>query len=97
MNIIFLRAGSEQCCFAWVFGKRIAFYYTRVGRKRTYLTENTLALVTASKETGLEVIADKTKYIFMSRDQNAGRSHNIKKIYDNSFCTPSVEALIKSQ
>jgi len=32
----------------------------------------------ANKKTGLEVNADKTKYMVMSRDQNAGRSHNIK-------------------
>jgi hypothetical protein len=36
----------------------------------------------ASKQTGLEVNADKTKYMIMSRDQNAGRSHSIKT--DNS-------------
>ena len=36
------------------------------------------ALVVASKEIGLEVNADKTKYMVMSRDQNAGRSHGIK-------------------
>ena len=36
----------------------------------------------ASKEIGLEVNADKTKCPFMSRDQNVGRSHNIKM--DNS-------------
>ena len=35
--------------------------------------ENAKALVVASKETGLEVNADKTKYMIMSRDQNAGR------------------------
>ena len=40
--------------------------------------ENAGALVVASKETGLEVNADKTKYMVMSRDQNAGRSHNMK-------------------
>jgi hypothetical protein len=40
--------------------------------------ENTDDLVVGSKETGLEVNADKTKYMVMSRDQNAGRSHNIK-------------------
>jgi hypothetical protein len=40
------------------------------------------ALVVASKETGLEVNADKTKYMVMFRDQNAGRSHSIKT--DNS-------------
>ena len=44
--------------------------------------ENAEALVVASKETGLEVNADKTKYMDMSRDQNAGRIHNIK--IDNS-------------
>jgi len=36
------------------------------------------ALVVASKGTGLEVNADKTKYMVMSRNQDAGRSHNIK-------------------
>jgi len=35
-------------------------------------------LVVASKEIGLEVNADKNKYMVVSRDQNAGRSHNIK-------------------
>jgi len=35
-----------------------------------------------SKETGLEVNADKTKYTVMSRDQNAGQSHSMKT--DNS-------------
>ena len=39
--------------------------------------ENTEALVVASKKTGLQVNADKTKYMVMSRYQNAGRSHSI--------------------
>ena len=30
------------------------------------------------KKTGLEVNADKNKYVVMSRDQSAGRSHNTK-------------------
>jgi hypothetical protein len=48
-----------------------------------YITnKNAVALVVASKETGPEVSADKTKYMVMSRDQNVGRSHNIKT--DNS-------------
>ena len=42
----------------------------------------TEALVVASKESGLEINANKSKYIVMSRDQNARRSHNIK--IDNS-------------
>jgi hypothetical protein len=44
--------------------------------------ENAKALVVAAKEIGLEVNADKTKYMVMSRDQNAGRTHSIKT--DNS-------------
>ena len=36
--------------------------------------ENAEALLVATKEIGLEVNADKTKYMIMSRDQNAGRS-----------------------
>jgi len=39
-------------------------------------------LLVGSKQIGLEVDADKTKYVIMSRDQNAGQSHNIK--IDNS-------------
>ena len=42
------------------------------------IKENAEALVVLSKETGLEVNGDKTKYMVMSRDQNAGRSNNIK-------------------
>jgi hypothetical protein len=34
-------------------------------------------LLDSSKETGLEVNADKTKYMVMSEDQRAGRSHSI--------------------
>ena len=37
------------------------------------LKENAEALVAATREIGLEVSADKTKYMVMSRDQNAGR------------------------
>ena len=54
-----------------------------IGRKCTYnRKKNTEGLVVAGKESGLEVNADKTKYTVMSRDRNAGRSHNIK--IDNS-------------
>ena len=40
------------------------------------------ALVFATKEIGLEVNADKTKYMVMSREQTAGLSHTMK--VDNS-------------
>jgi hypothetical protein len=38
----------------------------------------------ASKEFGLDANADKTKYMAMSRDQHAGRSHSMKTD-NNSF------------
>jgi len=38
--------------------------------------ENTAAFVVASKESGLEVNSDNTRYMVMSRDENARRSHN---------------------
>ena len=44
--------------------------------------ESAEALIVASKEIGLEVNADKTKYMVMSRDQNGGQSHSMKN--DNS-------------
>jgi hypothetical protein len=44
--------------------------------------ENAEALVVAAKEFGLEVNADKSKYMVMSRDRNAGRDDSVK--IDNS-------------
>ena len=44
--------------------------------------KNAEALVVATKEIGLEVNADKTKYMVMSREQAAGLSHTMK--VDNS-------------
>ena len=44
--------------------------------------ENAEALVVAAKEIGLEVKADKIKYMVMSREQTAGLSHTMK--FDNS-------------
>jgi hypothetical protein len=46
------------------------------------LKENAEALVAATSEIGLEVSADKTEYMVVSRDQNAGRIHSVR--IDNS-------------
>jgi len=46
--------------------------------------ENAEALVVATKESGLEVNADKTKHMIMSRDQDGGRRHNIKTGWKSS-------------
>jgi len=54
-----------------------------MGRSIHTVEKNTEALAVTSKEIGLELNADKTKYMVMSRDQNAGQSHNMK--IDNSF------------
>jgi hypothetical protein len=48
------------------------------------IKENAEALVVSIKESGLEVNADKTKYMVTSRDQGAGRSHSMK-INNSSF------------
>jgi hypothetical protein len=42
------------------------------------IKKNTEALVVAIKEIGLEVNAEKSKYMVMSGDQNAGQNDNIK-------------------
>ena len=42
------------------------------------LKENAEALVAATREIGLEVSADKIKFMVMSRDQNAGRNRSVR-------------------
>ena len=51
-------------------------------QSKFYMHKYSESSVLASKDTGLEVNADKTKYMVMSRDQNAGWSHSIN--IDNS-------------
>jgi len=46
------------------------------------LKENSEALVAATRDIGLEVSADKSKYMVISRDQNAGRIQSVRN--DNS-------------
>jgi len=48
-----------------------------VGGSVLTIKKNKEAVVVAGKGSGLEVNADKTKYMVMPRDQNAGRSRNI--------------------
>jgi len=53
--------------------------------------KNAETLVVANKETGLEVNADETKYMVMSRDQNAGRNKDIYDILIGKSSFGSVE------
>jgi hypothetical protein len=53
------------------------------GSVQNCIKKNTDTFMVYSKEIGLEVNADKTQYMVMSRDQNAGRSHSLK--IDNGY------------
>ena len=57
-------------------------YVNILGESVHNIKENEEGLKVASKGIGLEVNTEKTKYMVMSRDQNAGRNHSIK--IDNS-------------
>jgi hypothetical protein len=41
-------------------------------------TEKTETLIDASKEVGLEIIREKTKYMLLSRHQSAGQNQDIE-------------------
>jgi len=56
---------------------------TLVGSIHT-VKENAEASVVATREIGLEVSTDKTKYMVMPRDLNAGRIHSVK-MYNFTF------------
>jgi hypothetical protein len=55
-----------------------------VGENKDTINKNTEALLDASKEVGLEVNPEKTKYMLMSRSKKMGKRHSIK-IADRSF------------
>jgi len=62
---------------------QLVVYVKILGGNVCNIEKNTEALVLASKEIGLEVNADKSKYMVISHDQNEGRSHST--MTDNSF------------
>jgi hypothetical protein len=43
------------------------------------IIENTDILLEASRDIGLEINAEKTKYMIMSRDLNSGQNQNIRR------------------
>ena len=54
------------------------FAATPLIRGHSFFFVDAEALVADTREIGLEVRADKTKYMIMSRDQNAGRIHSVR-------------------
>jgi hypothetical protein len=63
-----------------------AYDVTVLGDNIDTIKKNTETLTGASKVVGLEVNTDKTKYILLSRHQNAGQTHDIKianRCFDN--------------
>jgi hypothetical protein len=47
-----------------------------VGRNINTIKKNTDCMLVADKDAGLEVNAEKTKYMFVSCHQNGGQNHN---------------------
>jgi hypothetical protein len=55
-----------------------ADYMNILGDNIDTIKINTDTLIDPSKEVGLEVITEKTKYMLLSLHQNAGKNHDIK-------------------
>ena len=75
----------------WIYGRQCALSLLAyaddvniLGGSVHTVKKNAETLVAAAKEIGLEVNADKTKYMVVSRDQMAGRNHRVN-IDSNSF------------
>jgi hypothetical protein len=49
------------------------------------IKKNTEALIDTSKEVGLEVNTEKSKYMLLSHHQNSGQNHDIKNLPFNSL------------
>jgi hypothetical protein len=73
---------QKLCVF---YGTQKVHYHIHVSNTWLYRVSdsvinitNQVSLCNAHKEIDLEVNVEKTKYMVMSRDQNAGKNHNIK-------------------
>jgi len=64
------------------------------------INKNTETLVVVSKKTALKVNAEKTKYVVMSREKNAGQNYNIirdSKSFERVEQLKYLETILKHQ
>jgi hypothetical protein len=59
-------------------------YWLTLGDNLDTIKKNTETLIDASKELGIEINVEKTKYMLLSRHQNVGQNRDIK-IANRSF------------
>jgi biotin operon repressor len=54
-----------------------------LGDNKDTIKKNIEIVINAIKEVGLKINVEKTKYMLLSRQQNAGHDHDIKKQTDH--------------
>jgi hypothetical protein len=78
---------SPETFNLWVIAeRRVAGNILNKQSRTADIKKNMEPLIDASKEVGLEVNTEKTKYMLLSRHQNAGQSDDIKianKCFEN--------------
>jgi hypothetical protein len=62
---------------------RISYLFISLFVYSLFYAKNTKAILDASKEVGLEVNPEKTKYMLVSCCQNVGQRQSIKRFFEN--------------
>jgi len=70
-----VQANQEELKLSDTHQLLVYVYVDILGGSKHTVNKNTKARVVTSNETGLGVYAEKTKYMLMCHDQNAGQNH----------------------